>query len=102
MNYQELKTKSEEIVSESLVLLKSILNEIEMLDIIIKENQISDFIKVWRDCVLNNKGLDANFSDDSFTKEFGFIINRMNAQNKIKERIIELTDSTNSKINSLS
>lgn len=102
MNYQDLQIKSEEIISESLTLLESILNEVEMLDVIIRENQISDFIKLWRDCVMNNRGLDTYFFDESFVTKFSFLINRMNAQNKIKERIIELTASTNSKINSLS
>lgn len=102
MNFQEFQAKSKNIINESLVLLESILDEVDLLDPIIKENQISDFIMVWRNCVSNNIGLESHFSDKSFKTEFSYLINRMTTENKIKERIIELTNSTNSKINSLS
>ncbi len=102
MNFKDFQIKSKEIVNESLEELESILNEVEMLDPIIQENQISDFIKVWLDCVANNISLQTNFLDDSFNIKFISLISRMNEQNKIKERVIELSDLTNLKINSIS
>ncbi len=96
MNYEQLKMQSESIINEALESIGSILNEIENLDPIIKENQIREFKKQWQQVFNSNTDIvPAHRIDDlKSSNQFKYLINRMNDQNRIKERIIKESDET--------
>lgn len=71
--------------------LKQVLNEVEHLDPIIKENQIRKFTDV---CLLEvgKDQLTRDVKALENIKDFEYLISRMNDENEIKEKVINLTN----------
>lgn len=91
---EELFEKSNKRVDEAIEQIGNVLNEVQLLDSIIKENQVREFKKQWRD-VFNfeeNVNPELKFENEEFKNRFKYLINRMNAENQIKERIIEISN----------
>lgn len=98
----ELSKSHNDLVNSALSELCEVLAEVEMLDEIIKENQIRRFKAIWKE-ILNDKSSDykAKLEDKTFKSECKYLFGRMDETNKIKERIINLTQEAKEKLTQL-
>lgn len=95
MNHNEKQEASGEIIDKALKLIEIVLNEVEQLDSIIKENQIYKFKKQWKEVFssLVNINPGQKIQEKEFENRFSYLINRMNEKNKIKERVVEISNN---------
>lgn len=96
MNYNESQIESGIIIERAIDEIGLILTEVQRLNPTIEENQIRDFKKQWKEFFSspNNIHPKDKIVDSEFVKQFYYLINRMNDKNKIKERIIEISNQT--------
>ncbi|MDD4759154.1 MAG: hypothetical protein PHO68_09530 [Lascolabacillus sp.] len=95
MDYNEKQDASGEIIDNALESIETVLNEVEQLDSIIKENQIREFKKQWKKVFSSPVNIDPGqkIQEKEFKYQFSYLINRMNEENKIKERVIEISNN---------
>ena len=95
MDYNEKQDASGEIIDKALKSIETVLNEVEQLDSIIKENQIYEFKKQWKEVFTSPLNIDPRqkIQEKEFKNRFSYLINRMNGENKIKERVIEISNN---------
>lgn len=95
MKNEELKVKSDKIIDKAIEQIGTVLNDVLNLDSNIKENQIREFKKQWRDVFWFDKDVNPDvelkFDDKDFKNQFGYLINRMK-DNTIKESIIDISN----------
>lgn len=95
MNHNEKQEASGEIIDKALKLIEIVLNEVEQLDSIIKENQIYEFKKQWKEVFSSSVNINPGqkIQEKEFENRFSYLINRMNEKNKIKERVVEISNN---------
>ena len=92
MNDEEFERKYLGIINTSLDEICLILAEVEVLDTIIKENQIRKFRKKWFDVLYkNNTVVEDELKSYEFRESCKYLFNRMNSENKIEKRISDLS-----------
>lgn len=94
MSDEELDKNHDEIINNSLGKLESLLQEIETLDPVIRENQIRRFKNHWNYAF--KQGLKPNeiLKSKDFRENCKYVFNRINGENRIEQRIGELYSST--------
>jgi hypothetical protein len=101
MKNEEFERKYQEIINVSLDKLGLILEEVETLDTIIKENQIRRFKKKWYNVLYNDLVSTEILNSTEFREECKYLFNRMNDKNKIEAKIVELTKEAKSELRNL-
>lgn len=101
MTDEELDKKCKEIIDISLEKLEFLLGEVKTLDLIIKENQIRRFKIKWDSALKNGYKPNELLKSDIFRDECKYLFNRMNDENRIEQRIVELYSSTISELRNL-
>jgi hypothetical protein len=93
--YDEVfEKKYQGIISNSLDKLGFILDDVEVLDPIIKENQIRRFKDKWYHVFINGLDSEDIILSNEFRLECEYLFNRMNDKNKIEKRLLELLVKT--------
>jgi hypothetical protein len=101
MNDEEFEKKYLEIISHSLDKLGGILDEVEKLDPIIKENQIRRFKDEWNNIFKNGIEPKDILESNRFKDSCKYLFGRMNKANRIQERILELSAKTKLELQNL-
>lgn len=96
MTYENLQEESRVIIDKALEQIERELNKVIDLHTTIKENQIREFKKQWKEIFSSPIGIDpkSKFEDRIFENRFKYLINRMDGNNNIKEIILEITNIT--------
>lgn len=96
MRYEELQEKSGKIIDNAIEQIGIVLNKVENLDSIIKENKIREFKIEWKVIFSSPVDIDpkSKFEEPEFIEKFVYLLSRMDSQNNIKERIIEISNQT--------
>jgi hypothetical protein len=101
MSDEELDKKCKEIIDNSLEKLEFLLEEIKILDSVIKENQIRRFKIEWDSAIKNGYKPNEMLKSNIFRDKCKYLFNRMNDENRIEQRIVELYSSTISELRNL-
>ena len=98
---EEFEKKYLEIINISLDKLGVILDEVEKLDPIIKENQIRRFKAEWNKIFVNGVEPKEILESEEFKDSCKYLFGRMNKINRIQERILELSAKTKLELQNL-
>jgi len=101
MNDEEFEKKYLEIISHSLDKLGGILDEVEKLDPIIKENQIRRFKNEWNNIFKNGIEPIDILESEKFKGSCKYLFGRMDKLNRIEERILDLSAQTKLELQNL-
>lgn len=101
MNDEEFENRYLVIISHSLDKLGGILDEVEKLDPIIKENQIRRFKAEWNNIFKNGIEPIDILESKEFKDSCKYLFGRMDKINRIQERILDLSAKTKLELQNL-